>query len=75
MKVTNIARKMAYDFYDRDHCQVVYGVHKPDKGHAGVCCDKPVEAGRRGRHAVFRGTALSGQVSEDGSLYPAQFHP
>ena len=24
---------------------------------------------------VFRGTALSGQVSEDGSLYPAQFHP
>lgn len=34
LDVDRIARKMAYDFYDRDHCQVVYGVHKPDKGHA-----------------------------------------
>lgn len=30
MDVDRIARKMAYDFWERDHCQVVYGVHKPD---------------------------------------------
>lgn len=26
-----LARDMARDFYETDHCQVVYGVHKPDK--------------------------------------------
>lgn len=25
-----LAREMAHDFYERDNCQVVYGVHKPD---------------------------------------------
>lgn len=30
--IDKIARKMAYDFYDNDDCQVVYGVHKPDGG-------------------------------------------
>lgn len=30
LDVDGIARAMAYDFYERDHCQVVYGVHKPD---------------------------------------------
>lgn len=25
-----LAREMAQDFYERDNCQVVYGVHKPD---------------------------------------------
>lgn len=29
--IDKIARKMAYDFYDNDHCQVVYGVHRTDK--------------------------------------------
>lgn len=24
-----ISREMAYDFYEVDHCQVVYGVHRP----------------------------------------------
>lgn len=27
--IDSLARKMAYDFYDIDHCQVVYGVHAP----------------------------------------------
>lgn len=27
-----IAREMARDIYKRDHCQVVYGIHKSDKG-------------------------------------------
>lgn len=26
--IDKIARKMAYDFYDTDHCQVVYGIHR-----------------------------------------------
>ena len=26
-----LARKMAMDFYEKDHCQVVYGVHTPDE--------------------------------------------
>lgn len=30
--VDKIARKMAYDFYERDHCQVVYGAHTKDSG-------------------------------------------
>lgn len=30
--VDKIARKMAYDFYERDHCQVVYGAHTKDEG-------------------------------------------
>ena len=25
----SLAREMAYDFYENDHCQVVYGVHRP----------------------------------------------
>lgn len=28
-----VAREMAYDFYNRDNCQVVYGVHCPPNGH------------------------------------------
>lgn len=28
--IDGIARKMARDIYERDHCQVVYGVHKSD---------------------------------------------
>lgn len=27
--IDKIARKMAYDIYERDNCQVVYGVHRP----------------------------------------------
>ena len=27
--VDALARKMAYDFYDRDHCQVIYAIHRP----------------------------------------------
>ena len=30
--IDEIARDMARDFYGKDHCQVVYGVHKPDQG-------------------------------------------
>lgn len=30
--IDKVARKMAYDFYDNDDCQVVYGVHKTDGG-------------------------------------------
>lgn len=30
--VDKIARKMAYDFYEKDHCQVVYGAHTKDRG-------------------------------------------
>lgn len=26
-----LAREMAQDFYETDHCQVVYGVHEPDE--------------------------------------------
>lgn len=26
----DLARELAYDFYDTDQCQVVYGVHAPD---------------------------------------------
>lgn len=29
LDVDTIARKMAYDFYEKDHCQVVYGIHRP----------------------------------------------
>ncbi len=29
--VDEIARQMARDIFEQDHCQVVYGVHKPDK--------------------------------------------
>lgn len=29
--IDKVAREMAYDFYRNDHCQVVYGVHAPDK--------------------------------------------
>lgn len=29
--VDRMARKMAYDFYERDHCQAVYAVHAPSK--------------------------------------------
>lgn len=32
LDVDGIARKMAYDFYEKDKCQVVYGVHRPDSG-------------------------------------------
>lgn len=31
LDIDRIARKMAYDFYESDNCQVVYGVHRPDK--------------------------------------------
>ncbi len=31
MDVDEIARQMARDIFEQDHCQVVYGVHKPDK--------------------------------------------
>lgn len=31
MDIDRIARKMAYDFYENDNCQVVYGVHFQDK--------------------------------------------
>lgn len=30
--VDKIARKMAYDFYEKDRCQVVYGAHTKDRG-------------------------------------------
>lgn len=29
LDIDAIARKMAYDIYERDQCQVVYGVHRP----------------------------------------------
>lgn len=32
LDVDRIARKMAYDFYERDNCQVVYGAHRKDGG-------------------------------------------
>lgn len=31
LDVDKIARKMAYDFYRQDNCQVIYGVHAPGK--------------------------------------------
>lgn len=31
LDIDKIARKMAYDIYEQDHCQVIYGVHAPDK--------------------------------------------
>ena len=31
LDVDKIARKMAYDFYERDKCQVVYGIHRSSK--------------------------------------------
>lgn len=32
VELDRMARNMARDIYERDHCQVVYGVHRPDKG-------------------------------------------
>ena len=29
--VDKIAREMAQDFYDKDRCQIVYGIHKPSE--------------------------------------------
>lgn len=29
LDVDAIAREIAYDFYEKDHCQVIYGVHRP----------------------------------------------
>lgn len=29
--IDQIARLMAQDIYEQDHCQVVYGIHNPDK--------------------------------------------
>lgn len=29
LDIDAIAREMAYDFYEKDHCQVVYAVHRP----------------------------------------------
>lgn len=31
VNLDEMARKMARDIYENDHCQVVYGVHKPDR--------------------------------------------
>lgn len=31
MDVDQIARQMARDIFEQDHCQVVYGIHNPDK--------------------------------------------
>lgn len=31
MDVDQLARQMARDIFEEDHCQVVYGVHNPDK--------------------------------------------
>ncbi len=31
LDIDTIARKMAYDFYQKDHCQVIYSVHRPSK--------------------------------------------
>ena len=28
----SLARRMAYNFYDNDHCQVIYAVHHPKEG-------------------------------------------
>ena len=32
----SLAREMARDFYERDNCQVVYGVHQPDDGKCSI---------------------------------------
>ena len=31
LDVDEIARKMAYDIYNNDNCQVVYGIHRPSE--------------------------------------------
>lgn len=30
LDIDTIARKMAYDIFEQDHCQVIYGVHAPN---------------------------------------------
>ena len=30
ISLDHLARRMAQDFYDTDHCQVVYGIHRPE---------------------------------------------
>ncbi len=32
--IDQLAREMAYSFYDRDHCQILYGIHAPLKENA-----------------------------------------
>lgn len=38
LDIDEIAREMAYDFYETDHCQVTYDVHCPpgEKGHLHI---------------------------------------
>ena len=36
LDIDKIARKMAHDIYDFDHCQIIYGVHQPENGNLHI---------------------------------------